>query len=213
MAKQPNIPKPTVRRLPLYYFFLKSLAKKYQGTVSSSEMAEELGIEDTLVRKDLSLTGFSGKPKVGYTVSALLSHIEELLGLNNTKDAVLVGMGNLGMALVNYPGFSEFGLRIVAAFDSDPAKVGTKIGGLVVENSESLVERVEELGVHIGIIAVPVDAAQKVCDSLIDAGVIAIWNFAPIHLRIPEHVIIQNENLAARLSRLSHQIFSIVYDK
>ncbi len=181
--------------------------------MSSSEIAEELALEDTLVRKDFSLTGFSGKPKVGYTVTALIAHIGEVLGLNNTKDAVVVGMGNLGMALTNYPGFQEFGLRIIAAFDSDPAKIGRKLGALTVENSASLVERVEELGVHLGIITVPAVAAQEVCDQLIEGGVIAVWNFAPTHLRIPEHVIIQNENLAARLSGVSHQIASIVYDK
>ncbi len=213
MANGSSIPKPTLRRLPRYYFVLKSLLKQGQVFVSSSEVAEELGLEDTLVRKDLSLTGFSGKPKVGYSVTLLLSHIQELLGLNNTKEAVLVGMGNMGRALAGYPGFEEFGLQIIAAFDSDPNKIGRSYSGLLVEDIAQLTERVSELGVHLGIITVPAESAQNVCNMLIEGGVIAIWNFAPVHLSLPEHVIIQNENLAARLSGLSHQIVSLVYEK
>ncbi len=208
-----SIPKPTLRRLPRYYFFLKNLQKQGQVYVSSNEIADELGVENTLVRKDLSLTGFSGKPKVGYTISLLLSHIEDILGLKNTKQAVIVGMGNLGRALAGYPGFKEFGLEIVAAFDRDPKKVGNVIGNITVEHVEGLSERVQELGVHLGIITVPAGEAQRVCNMLVEGGVMAVWNFAPVHLRLPEHVIIQNENLAARLSRLSHQIMSLVYEK
>ena len=208
-----SIPRPTLRRLPRYYFLLKNLAKTGQAYISSSDVARELSMEDTLVRKDLSLTGFTGKPKVGYSVTMLIAHIEEILGLNNTKDAVIVGVGNLGKALVGYPGFREFGLHIVAAFDSDNAKIGRTIGGLRVENSSSLSDRLLEMDVHLGIITVPAEAAQDVADSLIDGGVLALWNFAPQHLRIPEHVLIQNENLAARLSRLSHFITGLVYEK
>ncbi|MFA4985950.1 MAG: redox-sensing transcriptional repressor Rex [Candidatus Brocadiia bacterium] len=213
MTSKGIIPKPTVRRLPRYYFFLKSLSAKGHVSVSSFEIADELGLEDTLVRKDLSATGFSGKPKVGYSVSSLQNHIENILGLNNAKDAVIVGIGNLGRALMAYPGFTEFGLTIVAAFDADPSKVGTRIRDVVIESTDSLVERLAVLRAHIGIITVPGEAAQDVCDRLVEGGVIAVWNFAPVHLALPEHVIIQNENLAARLSHLSHQVVSLVYAK
>lgn len=213
MTASKNIPRPTLRRLPRYYFLLKNLAKTGQAYVSSSDVARELSMEDTLVRKDLSLTGFSGKPKVGYSVTMLIAHIEDILGLNNTKDAVIVGVGNLGRALVGYPGFREFGLHIVAAFDSDNAKIGRSIGGLRIENASSLSDRLLEMDVHLGIITVPADAAQNVADALVDGGVLALWNFAPQHLSIPEHVLIQNENLAARLSRLSHFITGLVYEK
>jgi redox-sensing transcriptional repressor len=112
-----------------------------------------------------------------------------------------------------YPGFTEFGLKIVAAFDSDPAKVGSLVRDVVIESTDGLVERLSGLNAHIGIITVPGDAAQDVCDKLVEGGVMAIWNFAPVHLALPEHVIIQNENLAARLSHLSHQVVSLVHAK
>ena len=214
MKEKPKLlPKPTLRRLPRYYFYLKSLAKQERVFVSSIDIAEELGMEDTLVRKDLSTTGFSGKPKVGYSITLLISHIENMLGLKNTKEAVIVGAGNLGRALVSYQGFDDFGLKIVAAFDNDPEKIGSKIGSLCVKDVSLLVESLQELSVHLGIITTPVEAAQEVCDRLVEGGVIAIWNFAPLHLQLPEQMIIHNENLAASLSRVSHQIATLVYGK
>ena len=192
-----------LNRLPLYLNYLRSLPAEGPEYISATALAGELGLGEVQVRKDLAEVCSQGRPKVGYPVTDLQSSIEEFLGYNNVNDAVIVGAGKLGMALLEYGGFRSYGLNVVAAFDADPTKLGTAPGGksiVSVDRFENLCRRMQ---IKIGIITVPADAAQKVCDMMISAGIKAVWNFAPTHLKVPDGILVQNENMAASLARLS----------
>lgn len=196
----------TVRRLAGYHHDLCRLKNKGRDSVSSTELAEELALEPVQVRKDLSRTGVTGKPRVGFPVDEAIAAIEEFLGWDNTSDAVLVGVGSLGTALLGYEGFTDYGLNILAAFDADEDKVGTDVRGYRVLPMDELGETVGRLQLQVGIVTVPDSAAQDVIDELVDAGIRGIWNFAPMTPRVPEHVVVQNEDLAAGLAVLSVQL-------
>lgn len=194
----------TLKRLPLYLNYLKTLDGN--GNVSSTEIAKVLGLNDVQVRKDLSAVSSGGKPKVGYNVDALVSDLKEFLGYNATKGAIIVGAGNLGRALMSYRGFSEYGLTIIAGFDSNPALVGCKVDGKEILSLDSLGDYCREHGVEIGVITTPAAYAQQVSDLLVSAGIKAIWNFAPAHLYVPDGVLVQNENMASSLALLSKHL-------
>jgi redox-sensing transcriptional repressor len=147
-----------------------------------------------------------GRPGIGYDVAILADYLEHFLGLVNDKEAVLVGVGNLGRALVSYPGFTRYGLRIVALFDSDPAKVGQTMGEHRILPVSKLADLTRRLHVQMGIITVPGRAAQEVADQMVAGGVSVIWNFAPATLQVPDEVLVKNEDLAAELATLSHHI-------
>ena len=194
----------TLQRLPRYLNYLKSLDPC--GNVSSTEIAKALGLNDVQVRKDLSSVSSGGRPKVGYNVSALMSDLKEFLGYNATKGAIIVGVGNLGRALMSYRGFSEYGLTIIAGFDSNPALVGCRVDGKEILSLESLSGYCRENGVEIGVITTPATYAQEVSDLLVSAGIKAIWNFAPAHIYVPDGVLVQNENMACSLALLSKHL-------
>jgi redox-sensing transcriptional repressor len=197
---------PTVRRLARYHHEMCRLKLAGRETVSSTELAERLELEPVQVRKDLARTRATGKPRVGFRVDEVLPAIEEYLGWDTASGAVLVGVGSLGEALLGYEGFSDYGLNIAAAFDADENKIGTEIRGYEVLPMEELGETVEHLNLQVGIIAVPDTAAQEVVDRLVEAGIRGIWNFAPMTPRVPEGVVLQNEDLAAGLAVLSVQL-------
>lgn len=201
-----GIPAPGLRRLPIYYRRLMQAAREGQRSISSRELGDAAGVPDAQVRKDLSHLAYEGRPGVGYDVQLLAACIEEFLGLMNDKEAVLVGMGNLGRALAFYGGFERYGLRIVALFDSDPARQGRLPDGRQVFPVEKLTNLVQRLQVRMGIIAVPEAAAQSVADALVAGGVQVIWNFAPCKLQVGPEVVVKNEDLAAELATLSHII-------
>ncbi|NLL53387.1 MAG: redox-sensing transcriptional repressor Rex [Peptococcaceae bacterium] len=204
-----KISRPTLRRLPLYYQYLKREQALGREFISCTSIAEGMGLTSIQVRKDLQVTGAVGKPKVGYHIGAAITSIEESLGYNNTKDALLVGAGHLGLALLGYEGFADYGLNIVAAFDKDPAKIGTQYRGKNVLDIAKFPDLAKRLNVQIGIITVPSAQAMDVCNLMIESGIRAIWNFAPVHLVVPEDVIIQNENMAASLSILSQELLKV----
>ena len=158
------------------------------------------------VRKDLALISSGGKPKVGYRISELEADIERFLGYDNINSAVIVGAGHLGKALMSYVGFKQYGLEIIAAFDSDPSLWNTAFNGITVFPPEKMADIAERLKLHIGIITVPAPHAQEVCDRLVEAGVRAIWNFAPTVLRVPEGILVQNENMASSLALLCNHL-------
>jgi len=193
----------SMRRLPLYYRFGQKVLSAGVRYVSSSTIGRELLLEPTQVRKDLELIGLSGKPKVGFAVADLLRGIEAFLGWDRPKEAVLAGAGSLGSALLRYERFREYGISIVAAFDTDPLKIGTHLGGKEVFILDSLPGRARRMGVQLGIITTPPQAAQRVADLMVEGGIRAIWNFAPVHVRIPGHVVLQNEDLGHSLAALS----------
>lgn len=204
MQKQP--PAASVARLPKYLAYLKVKLKQQVRTISSTQIAEDLRLYPVQVRKDLQLASDSGKPKVGYPLETLIADLERFLGYHNERDAFLVGAGRLGRALLGYPQFAEFGLSLLAAFDVDPALIGTEIEGKPVFSIEKLPDLARRMGVQIGILTVPESAAQAACDKLIEGGVRAIWNFTVALLQVPEGTIIHNENLAVSLAALSKKL-------
>jgi redox-sensing transcriptional repressor len=200
------IPEGSLRRLPLYHRLLQEITTAQVPFVSCSVIARALDLDATQVRKDIEATGIVGKPKVGYGASALMHWIEDFLGWNNTKEAFLVGAGSLGSALLGYEKFRQCGLDIIAAFDTDPYKVGLQVHGKVVLHLDQLPDLAERMHIRIGVLATPAPVAQKVADLMVAAGLRAIWNFAPIHLRVPDYVILQNEDLYHSLASLSFKL-------
>jgi redox-sensing transcriptional repressor len=174
--------------------------------VSCSYIGAQLGFDPTQVRKDLAVTGVTGRPKVGYEVPALIDAIESFLGWNNLRQAFLVGVGSLGAALLGYDRFNRYGLSIVAAFDSDPQKIDQEIHGKPIVAMEKLADLAQRMHVHLGILTVPAEAAQECADAMIRGGIRAIWNFAPITLDTPDDVIVQNEDMFASLAVLSSKL-------
>jgi redox-sensing transcriptional repressor len=199
------IPEPTLRRLPRYLHLLRSLESERE-TVSSTYIGKELGFDAIQVRKDIEHTGLIGRPKVGYTVQALVQAIEQTLGWNDPRRAFLIGAGSLGTALLGYPRFAESGLDIVAAFDTDESKIGTTIHGKVVLPLEKFDGLVKRMHVLVGILTVPAEQAQAIAERAVLAGMAAIWNFAPVTLRVPSHVVVQNEDLYIGLAALSQKL-------
>ncbi len=206
-----NVSKATLERLPSYHRCLAEKQEAGEKTVSSTAIAEELHLSAVQVRKDLAaISSAAGKPKLGFEVDELLGDINRLLGYNNVTDAVLVGVGGLGSALAGYGGFKSYGLNIVAAFDTDPARIGKEVGGVRVYSADVLSQTVREKKVRIGIIAVPKQAAQAAADALVEGGVRAIWNFAPVHLALPADIAVKNEDMAASLAILSRRLAEIL---
>jgi redox-sensing transcriptional repressor len=208
------IPEPTLRRLPVYYQYLKKMrAEKGYDYVSSAQIGNDLNMLPIQVRKDLQITEAAGKPKLGYDVIELMATIENFLGWNNTADGYLVGVGNLGSALLGYQGFKDYGLNIIAAFDVDERKVGTEIHETKILHVSKLPSMIRRMGIKIGILTVPAQSAQFLADIMIKAGMRAIWNFSPVKLNAPPHVIIQHENLASSLAVLSKKLAQAIKAK
>jgi redox-sensing transcriptional repressor len=201
------IPEPTLRRLPVYYQYLKKMHDDNQlKYISCTKIGNDLNVLPIQVRKDLAITNAVGRPKLGYSVSELVDMIEDFLGWHNTTEAYLVGAGNLGAALLGYHGFREYGLDIIAAFDADESKVGTEIHGKKVIHVEKLPEMIRRMGIKIGILTVPAFCAQELADNMVSAGIHAIWNFSPVKVMAPPEVIVQHENLASSLVVLSKKL-------
>ena len=183
--------------------------KRLQGEeaahISAPKIAAALGLNEVQVRKDIAaVSSCAGKPKTGFETARLIRDIEAFLGYDSVNEAVLVGAGKLGRALLGYEGFAQFGIRLVAAFDrnADAAAMYGKDAPMILP-MEKLTDLCRRMGIHIGIITVPAESAQEVCDLLVSGGVRAIWNFAPTHLHVPEGVLLQNENIASSLAVLS----------
>lgn len=197
---------PTMKRLPYYYQYLKRLQAGGREVVSCSNLAEGLNIDATQVRKDLSVTGVKGSPKIGYPVSSTITAIEKFMNWDNMTDAFLVGAGNMGKAIISYGGFKQYGLNIAAAFDIDEKKTGQEIQGIKILPVEKLKSLAQRMHIHMGVITVPADQAQSVADIMVEGGIKAIWNFAPINLALPETIIVQNENLACSLGIITREL-------
>lgn len=169
-------------------------------------IGRDLNLIPVQVRKDLQYTGIIGRPKTGYSVHALIQAIESFLGWNNVNEAFLVGVGNLGTALLGHERFSRFGLRIVAAFDTDPAKIDTWIYGKAVLSLEKMADLAQRMSIHLGIITAPAEVAQGIADEMVRGGIQAIWNFAPVKLSVPPNIIVHNEDLYSSLASLSWKL-------
>ena len=199
-----KLPLPTIRRYPIYLRAIKARIARGELSVSSAVLAEELGLDPVLTRKDLAMSGVSGKPRRGYPAKELCGAINRALGWDSETDAVLVGVGSLGRALLGYTGFEEQNLSIAAAFDNNPALNGQTIHGVMVHPMSELPSLVASLNVKIGILTVPTFAAQTCANELIAAGIKGIWSFCPVQIDVPKGVTVQNVDLAQSLAVLSH---------
>ena len=198
-----SIPKATLGRLPQYLEYLRTLPE-IRRTISATAIAKALSLGDVQVRKDLAVVSGAGKPKIGYETDKLITDIESHLGYERFTNAVLVGAGKLGRALLDYDGFEDFGVKIVAGFDCNET-VLTK-GTKDILPIRDIKVYCREHDVKLGIITVGGGSAQDVCDKLVESGVKAIWNFAPVSLKVPNGVLLKQENLALSLAYLKGQI-------
>lgn len=208
-----RIPEATVSRLPLYLRSLLEFTEQRVTTVSSERLATTTGVNAAKVRKDLSYLGSYGTRGVGYDVEYLLRRIQEQLGLDHDWRVAIVGVGNLGRALVNYRGFGERRFSVQALFDSDMSKIGTELNGLVVAGTEDIEPTVRERRLSIGIIATPAASAQDVADRLVDGGVTGILNFAPAVISVPKHVRVRKVDLSIELQILAFYVSGTVSDE
>lgn len=201
-----EIPIPTIKRLPSYLRLLRQYLEEGEKMVSATTLADELGLKPIQVRKDISCTGIEGRPKVGFLITGLIDAIIQTLGWNHQTDAILVGAGHLGSALARYEGFDTYGLKIRAAFDIDEVKWGATLGDVPVYALSDLKDYVKQNTVNIGLLAVPSFHAQEVAELLVSCGIMAIWNFAPKDLRLPEDVVVQRTDLATSFAVLSAKV-------
>ena len=207
-----EISKAVLKRLPSYLSYLKSLPEDASPYISATGLAAALGKGEVQVRKDLAIVSDGGRPKIGYLRESLIEDISQFLGYDNTTDAILVGAGKLGQALLGYNGFSAYGLNILAAFDAQSDRQQSE-NGRPVYSMDKLEEFCCTNKVLMGIITVPAEYAQAVCDRMIECGIKAIWNFAPTHLDVPVGILVQNENMATSLAVLSMHLQAQIKDK
>ena len=207
-----EVSKSVLKRLPVYLSYLKSLPEGSAIYISATALANALGMGEVQVRKDLAMVSDGGRPKIGYLRERLMEDISLFLGYDNTTDAILVGAGKLGQALLGYSGFEEYGLNILAGFDIHPTIEKTEEGKPILPMSE-LENFCKMNKVLMGIITVPAQYAQQVCDQLIACGIKAVWTFAPVHLDVPENILVQNENMATSLALLSMHLQAQIKEK
>ena len=212
VMERKEISKSVLKRLPGYLAYLKGIVDTTTPYISATGIANALGMGEVQVRKDLALVSNGGRPKVGYPREKLIEDIEQFLGYDNTTDAVLIGAGKLGQALLGYNGFAAYGLNILAAFDAAPATDRTEDGKPIyhIQQMQSFFSAHKVL---MGIITVPAPYAQDVCDQLIHCGIKAIWNFAPVHLEVPDGILVQNENMATSLAVLPMHLQAQIKEK
>ncbi len=200
----PCVPKATLGRLPAYLRYLKTISEKCDN-VSSTAIAKAMGYGEVQVRKDLAAVSGKGKPKIGYEIAELIAQLEHCLGQQNKRNVVLIGAGKLGMALLDYEGFADYGLEISAAFDTRVQNRELSQNGKPILPMNELSNFCRQNNTTIGILAVPKNAAQEVCDTLVQSGITSVWSFAPVNLIVPDGVFLRQENLALSLAYLSRR--------
>lgn len=201
-----KIPDIIIGRLPVYLRALQRMADHGIKTTSSQELGEHVGISAAQIRKDISQFGEFGKQGTGYSIAYLLDKLREILKVDRIWDVALVGAGDMGHALANYQGFTNRGFHIVAIFDNQPQKIGQKIGDFIVQDAEKMVESIKAANIKIAMLTVPATAAQSVADKLVQAGVRAILNYAPISLNVPNNVKVQHIDPATHLQRMTYYL-------
>ena len=204
--KANQITRATLGRLPLYLNYLKQIESSGTTSISATTIAKALSLGEVQVRKDLASVSGAGKPKVGYESSDLIKRLEDILGSNSRTSAVLVGAGKLGRALLDYNGFEEFGIKIIAAFDSNDEVIRFSKTSKDILPISTLSEYCRANNVKLGIITVGQGSAQQVCNMMEQSGIKAIWNFAPCNLEVSDGILVKNENLALSLAHLSNQL-------
>lgn len=194
---------PSIRRMPTYLHKLIQMRKSGLEYVSTTVLAKYMNLEAIVVRKDLEITDIKGQPGVGYKINDLINAIKVFLNWENTSDAILVGAGSLGSALLGYHGFEDYGMKIIFAFDTDPNKINTMIHGCNVFDLKRLPELVSRLHIQLGVLCVPADYAQETAEIMVEGGIKAIWNFTNVSLKLPDDVVVQREVIASGLAVLS----------
>lgn len=197
--KKAMLSRAALSRLPRYLDYVRAQG---DDRISASEMARVLNLGEVLVRKDLVCVCDKGRPKIGYPRRELMENLEEILGVGRRVPVIVAGAGKLGLALMRYQGFRDFGLYIVAGFDTDPNKLDPEHADCPILPIGEMERFCAANGVNVGVITVPVGAAQAVCERMVASGITAIWNFAPCQLTVPEGIAVQNENLALSLAHL-----------
>jgi redox-sensing transcriptional repressor len=204
--KKTEIPDIIVSRLPVYLRALRRMQSQNQQTTSSQELGEQVGISAAQIRKDLSQFGEFGKQGTGYNIAFLVSKLREILQVERVWDVVLVGMGDMGHALARYQGFSDRGFRVAMVFDNDPTKVGEQVGNFVIQDTNGMKKVIQESGIKVAMVCVPAAVAQTVTTQLVEAGVKAILNYAPISLNVPDGVRVQYLDPSIGLQRMTYYL-------
>ncbi len=204
--KQPEVSRATMGRIPVYLKYLKDTDHGVEN-ISATALAKALGLGEVQVRKDLGAVSGAGRPKTGYNIAKLISTLESFLGLDDISRVVIIGAGKLGRALLDYGGFKDYGLEILAAFDKAVSETEYSKSAKPIYPMSELDDFIKANGVRIGVIAVPAAVAQEVCDRIVSAGVRAVWCFAPCTLSLPESIPVRYENMALSLAYLNKQIF------
>jgi redox-sensing transcriptional repressor len=209
MSKVENIPAPAVRRLSLYLRQLEVFQSRGCATIASKQLGAALGLSDAQVRKDLAYFGQFGHPGVGYRVAELTQRLRRILGTDKPSHVAVIGVGNLGRALVSFRGFGKHGFEVVSAFDVDPGKIGKQVppeGGITIQPLSELAGEVRARAIRLGILTVPSSAAQAAAEAMVQAGIRAILNFAPVTLQLSPNVAVSSVDLGVHLEQLSFQL-------
>lgn len=200
------LPEPTIRRLPWYLAYVTLLHNNNIEYVSSTKIADELNVDSSQIAKDLSFLNIKGKTRIGYEVASLEKALRDFLGFDRQHNAVMVGTGSLGAALISDSGLHRYGLNIVAGVDINPDVIGSQIDGITIYHIDRLKELVKEKKIKIGIVAVPVDSAQSVADTMVAAGIKGIWNFTPYRIRVRDGVVIANTSIYSHLALMYNRL-------
>jgi redox-sensing transcriptional repressor len=201
-----KIPDIIIGRLPIYLRALQRMSEKGMKTTSSQELGEHVGISAAQIRKDISQFGEFGKQGTGYSIQFLMDKLREILKVDRLWDVVIVGAGDMGRALAHFQGFSTRGFHILMVFDNDKNKIGQKIGEFSIEDAANLVEKIKASGVKVAMLTVPASAAQDIADKLVQAGIKAILNYAPISLNVPDGVKVQYIDPSTHLQRMTYYL-------
>lgn len=204
-----QLPEPSLRRLPWYLAYLTTLRHDNVEYVSSTTIARAVGVEASQIAKDLSLIDIRGKTRIGYNVADLEDALRDFLGFGERHNAVVVGTGNLGSALMADRGLHPYGLNIVAGFDVDPDLVGTHVCGVRVYHTDRMAEIARRHDVSIAAVTVPVEVAQATADAIVAAGISAIWNFTPCRIRVPRDTVVQNTSMYSHLAVMYNRLHSL----
>lgn len=200
------IPEPALRRLPWYLAYVSMLREQKVEYVSSTQISRELKVDASQIAKDLSFLNIKGKTRIGYEVASLEKELEDFLGFRRGHNALIVGVGSLGAALIQDTGLSRYGLNIVAGFDVNPNIIGRTLCGIPVFDVKELALRRKQFSADIGIVTVPVEKAQEVADSLVEAGVKALWNYTPYRIRVADNIVVQNTSIYAHLAVMYNRL-------
>jgi len=201
-----KIPDIIIGRLPVYLRALQRMADRGMKTTSSQELGDHVGISAAQIRKDISQFGEFGKQGTGYSIQFLIDKLRSILKVDRIWDVALIGAGDMGHALSRYQNFTNRGFRIVMVFDNDPVKIGQMVGNFMIEDSAQLIEKIHSAGIKMVMLTVPAAAAQEIADKLVQAGVKAILNYAPIHLNVPEGVKVQHIDPSIHLQRMTYYL-------